>query len=152
MFEIGANGGGKLKRLTPDEQYTHVSLWCLLSAPLLLGCDLEHLDPFTLGLITNDEVIAVDQDELCKPAVCVTPEGPLKVYVKQLTDGTKAIGFFNSGDQPAAVTLDWKQAGLLGKQRFRDLWRQKDLGVFEGSYAADVPVHGVMLMKVTPEA
>jgi alpha-galactosidase len=149
MFEIGANGGGKMKRLTPDEQYTHVSLWCLLSAPLLLGCDLDHLDPFTLGLITNDEVLALDQDELCKPALCVSPEGALKVYVKELADGTKAVGLFNTGETPAQVTLDWKQAGLSGKQALRDLWRQQDLGVFEGTYSADVPVHGVQLLKTS---
>ena len=64
MFEVGANGGGKLKRLTPDELYTHVSIWCLLSAPLLLGCDLDYLDKFTLGLLTNDEVLGVNQDSL----------------------------------------------------------------------------------------
>ena len=154
MFEIGANGGGALKRLTPDEQYTHVSLWCLLSAPLLLGCDLEHLDPFTLGLITNDEVLAIDQDELCKPAVCVSPVAPAKsdakVYVKDLADGTKAVGLFNTGDKPTNITLDWKQAGLAGKQTLRDLWRQKDLGNFEGSYSAEVPSHGVLLLKVSP--
>ena len=149
MFEIGANGGGKMKRLTPDEQYAHVSLWCLLSAPLLLGCDLEHLDPFTLGLITNDEVLAIDQDELCKPAVCVSPEGPLKVYVKELADGNKAVGLFNTGETPAQVTLDWKQAGFSGKQILRNLWRQKDLGAFDGSYGAEVPVHGVILLRVS---
>jgi len=107
------------------------------------------LDPFTLGLITNDEVLALDQDELCKPAFCVSPEGALKVYVKELADGTKAIGLFNTGETPAQVTLDWKQAGLSGKQALRDLWRQKDLGVFEGTYSADVPVHGVQLLKTS---
>jgi len=150
MFEIGANGGGKPKRLSPDEQYTHVSLWCLLSAPLLLGCDLEHLDPFTLGLITNDEVLALDQDALCKQTKCVSPEGSLKVYVKELADGTKAVGLFNTGEAPAKVTLDWGQAGLTGRQVLRDLWRQKDLGTFEKEYRAEVPVHGVVLLKATP--
>jgi alpha-galactosidase len=121
----------------------------MLSAPLLLGCDLEHLDPFTLGLITNDEVLAIDQDELCKPAVCVSPEGPLKVYVKELADGNKAVGLFNTGETPAQVTLDWKQAGFSGKQILRDLWRQKDLGTFDRSYTAEVPVHGVILLNVS---
>jgi alpha-galactosidase len=152
MLVVGRVGWGNPhpSHLTPDEQYTHVSLWCLVSAPLLLGCDLEHLDPFTLGLITNDEVLAVDQDELCKPAVCVTPDSPLKVYVKDLADGSKAVGLFNTGDKPERITLDWKQAGLNGKQILRDLWRQKDLGTFEGSYGAEVPVHGVIFLKVSP--
>ena len=152
MLVVGRVGWGNPhpSKLTPDEQYTHISLWCLLSAPLLLGCDLEHLDPFTLGLITNDEVLAVDQDELCKPAVCVNPDGPLKVYVKDLADGTKAVGLFNTGETPSTVTLDWKKAGLIGKQTLRDLWRQKDVGVFDGSYVSQVPVHGVLLLKATP--
>ena len=153
MLVVGRVGWGNPhpSHLTPDEQYTHVSLWCLLSAPLLIGCDLEHLDPFTLGLITNDEVLSIDQDELCKPALCVTPEGQLKVYVKELADGTKAVGLFNTGETPAQVTLDWKQAGFSGKQILRDLWRQKDLGAFDSSYGVEVPVHGVILLKVTPE-
>lgn len=152
MLVVGRVGWGNPHptRLTPDEQYTHISLWCLLSAPLLLGCDLEHLDPFTLGLITNDEVLAIDQDELCKPASCVTPDGPLKVYVKELADGSKAAGLFNTGEKSASVTLDWKQAGLTGKQALRDLWRQKDLGVQENSYSVVIPPHGVFLLKVTP--
>ncbi len=152
MLVVGRVGWGNPHptHLTPDEQYTHVSLWCLLSAPLLLGCDLEHLDPFTLGLITNDEVLAIDQDELCKPAVCVTPEGPLKVFVKELADGSKAAGLFNTGETPAKITLDWKQAGLAGKQVLRDLWRQKDLGILEKSYTAEIPVHGVMMLRITP--
>jgi alpha-galactosidase len=151
MLVVGRVGWGNPHptRLTPDEQYTHISLWCLLSAPLLLGCDLEQLDPFTLGLITNDEVLAIDQDEFCKPAVRVTPDGPLKVYVKELADGSKSVGLFNTGETPARVTLDWKQAGLSGKQTLRDLWRQMDLGTFVESYAAEVPSHGVLLLKVS---
>lgn len=153
MLVVGRVGWGNPhpSHLTPDEQYTHVSLWCLLSAPLLLGCDLEQLDHFTLSLITNDEVLVIDQDELCKPAICVSPEGEQKVYVKELADGTKAIGLFNTGESPAQVMLDWKQAGLSGKQTLRDLWRQKNLGSFEGSYSAEVPAHGVILLKVLPE-
>ena len=150
MFEIGANGGKKgFKLLTPDEQYTHVSLWCLLSAPLLLGCDLEKLDPFTLGLITNDEVLALDQDSLCKPASCLTTKENLKVYVKELADGTKAVGLFNTGEKPVTATLLWEESGLKGPQRLRDLWRQKDLGTFEGKFSAEIPAHGVILLKLT---
>jgi alpha-galactosidase len=73
-----------------------------------------------------------------------------KVYVKSLEDGSKAVGLFNTGETPAQVTLDWKQAGFSGKQFLRDLWRQKDLGIFDDSYRAEVPVHGVILLKVTP--
>lgn len=151
MLVVGWVGWGNSHptRLTPDEQYTHISLWSLLSAPLILGCDLEKLDPFTKGLLCNDEVIAIDQDALVKPAMCVTPEGNLKVYVKELSDGTKAVGIFNIGPGPASVTLDWKQAGLTGPQILRDLWRQSDIGELSGSYSAKIPAHGVLLLKVT---
>jgi alpha-galactosidase len=151
MLCVGKVGWGRPRptRLTPDEQYTHISLWSILSAPLIMGCDLTQLDPFTLGLLTNDEVLAVDQDALCSPAVCLDDKAVQKVYVKSLEDGSKAVGLFNTVDQPAMMTLDWKGAGLSGKQRLRDLWRQKDLGTFDGSYQAEVPAHGVLLLKVS---
>lgn len=150
-IEIGIAGKGKKpKPLTPDEQYTHVSLWCMLSAPLLLGCDLERLDPFTRGLITNDEVLAIDQDELCKIPTAVTNTDEVKILVKELADGNKAVGLFNVSDKPATLTLDWKQAKLTGKQNLRDLWRQKDLGTFSDTYSAEIPSHGCLLLKVSP--
>jgi alpha-galactosidase len=152
MLCVGRVGWGHPRptRLTPDEQYTHISLWCLLSAPLIMGCDLTQLDPFTIGLLTNDEVLAIDQDELCKAPICLDDKSPQKVYVKDLADGTKAVGLFNTGETPSTVTLDWKQTELIGKQTLRDLWRQKDVGVFDGSYVSQVPVHGVLLLKATP--
>ena len=151
MLCVGHVGWGHPRptQLTPDEQYTHISLWCLLSAPLIMGCDLTQLDPFTLGLLTNDEVLAIDQDALCKAPVCLDDKSPQKIYIKDLEDGSKAVGLFNTGDQPATITLDWKKAGLTGSQKLRDLWRQKDLGVFDGSYQAEVPAHGVLLLKVS---
>jgi len=139
-------------KLTPDEQYTHISLWCMLSAPLIIGCDLDKLDPFTVGLLTNDEVLAIDQDPLAKPALCVTPTGDARVYVKELADGAKAIGLFNTGGKPITITLDWRAAGLKGPQQLRDLWRQKDIGTFNGSYSSEIPSHGVLLLKVSPGA
>jgi alpha-galactosidase len=82
-------------RLTADEQYTHISLWCLLSAPLLIGCDMTKLDNFALNLLSNDEVLAVDQDELGKQATCVLTNGDVRIYEKELADGGRAVGFFN---------------------------------------------------------
>jgi alpha-galactosidase len=143
-------GGGKPKHLTPNEQYTHVSMWCLLSAPLLLGCDLDHLDNFTLGLMTNDEVIDVDQDELGKQALNVSKNGDLEVYAKPMVDGSKAVGLFNLGPAEAAVTVKWSDLGVSGKQTVRDLWRQQDVGAFDDSYTAQVASHGVVLVRVIP--
>ncbi len=135
-------------RLTPDEQYTHISLWSLLSAPLLLGCDLERLDDFTLNLLTNDEVIALDQDALGKQAVPVIKRDSIQVWKKNLSDGNIAVGIFNLDSKSKKFTLDLKGLGLTKKSLIRDLWRQKNLGRFKDTFTADVPSHGVVLIKV----
>jgi len=137
--------------LTPDEQYAHVSMWCMMSAPLLIGCDLTKLDDFTLGLLTNDEVLAIDQDALGKPAVRIADLGEVRVYRKPLEDGATALCFLNMGEKESTVTLDGLAGyGLRGGQQVRDLWRQKNLKNVEGSLRATVRPHGVMLYKLTP--
>jgi alpha-galactosidase len=136
-------------RLTSAEQYAHMSLWCLLSGPLLIGCDLEKLDPFTLNLLTNDEVLDVNQDALCKQATRVAHAGSSDVYAKPLADGSWAVGLFNRGDRPTIVRAKWTDVGLSGKHRVRDLWRQQDVGVFEQGFEADIAPHGVMLVRVS---
>ena len=155
MLIVGEVGWGKTHptRLTPDEQYTHISLWCLLASPLLIGCDMEKFDDFTLNLLSNDEVLAVDQDELGQEATCVLKEGDVRVYLRQLADGGRAMGFFNLGTVPA--NLDFKslaQLGFSGPQHVRDLWRQKDLAdvnATAGSLPLAIPAHGVVLYKLT---
>jgi hypothetical protein len=150
MLVVGWVGWGPSlhpTRLTPDEQYTHLSLWSLLSAPLLIGCDLTRLDPFTLNLLTNDEVLAVDQDRLGRQATPVLKEGEIQVWVKDLADGHRAFGVFNLGDAPATYTVDLEKLGLKGRHRLRDLWRQKDLGLASGRVSLQVAPHGVVLLK-----
>ncbi len=137
-------------RLTPDEQYTHVSLWCLLSAPLLIGCDLSKLDDFTLNLLTNDEVIAVDQDPSGKQAQQVIKTETYQVWMKELDDGSTAIGIFNMSDKDDVVRFYWNSLRLGDKQKVRDLWRQKDLGKFPDMFATRVAAHGVTLIKTEP--
>ena len=151
MLVVGSVGWGNPHptRLTPDEQYTHLTLCCLLSAPLLLGCDLEKLDEFTLGLLTNDEVLAVDQDSLGKQATCVARNGDARVYAKDLEDGSKAVGLFNtSSNAPATVVVAWSDLKLSGTRAVRDLWRQKDLGPFENRFELTLPPHGAELLKL----
>jgi alpha-galactosidase len=153
MLVVGNVGWGPElhpTRLTPDEQYTHISLWCLLSAPLLIGCDMTQMDDFTLSLLTNDEVLDVDQDPLGQQAARVAQEGPLEVWAKTLEDGSKAVGLFNTGELPCPVTVKWNELGVSGRQTVRDLWRQKDLGDFQGQFGATVPKHGVVLVKISP--
>ena len=152
MLLVGHVGWGKPRptRLTPNEQYTQMSLWSLLAAPLLLGCDLERLDPFTLSLLTNDEVLAVNQDPLCKQATRVGRRGSAEVFAKVLEDGSWAVGLFNRGERKQKVRVRWSDIGVTGEQTVRDLWRQQDIGAFADSFEADVPRHGVVLVRITP--
>ena len=135
-------------RLSSDEQYAHMSLWCLLSGPLLLGCDLDQLDPFTLGLLTNDEVLAINQDPLCRQATRVVHSGHGVVLAKPMEDGSWAIGLFNLEPKPIMVAVEWSELGLTRPGRVRDLWPQKDLGVFPDRFAITVNSHGVVLVRV----
>jgi len=139
---------GTGNRLNANEEYSHVSLWCLLSAPLLLSCDLDNIDPFTLGLITNDEVIDIDQDALGKQATTIAKTGDIMVYAKPLEDGSWAVGLFNRGTASAPATLDWTSLNLTGSQTVRDVWRQKDLGNFNSTFTAPVDPHGVLLLRL----
>ncbi|HZS53361.1 MAG TPA: putative Ig domain-containing protein [Bryobacteraceae bacterium] len=139
--------------LTPDEQYAHISMWCMMSAPLLIGCNLTKLDDFTLGLLTNDEVLAIDQDALGKQAVRIADLGDVRVYQKPMEDGASALCFLNMGEKESTVTLDGLAGyGFGGRQQVRDLWRQKNLKDAEGSLSATVRPHGVMLYKLTPRS
>ena len=139
-------------RLTADEQYTHMSLWCLLASPLLLGCDMTRLDDFTLSLLTNDEVLDVDQDPLGQQAspVFKSSDPQVEVWVKPLEDGSKAVGLFNRSESDTTISAKWSDLKLTGKQTVRDLWRQKDAGSFDNEFSATVARHGVMLVKITP--
>ncbi len=151
-------------RLTPDEQYTHVSIFSLLAAPLLIGCPIEQLDDFTLNLLTNDEVIEINQDPLGKPARLMADENGVQIWTKPLEDGSFAVGlfytddfgktpqtYFRWGDEtPKPFTFDFSKAGLKGKWKLRDVWRQADLGEFDGSFSTEIRHHGVVLLKAFP--
>jgi alpha-galactosidase len=111
---------------------------------------MTQLDEFTLGLLTNDEVLDVNQDPLGHQAARVAQNGLLEVWVKDLEDGSKAVGLFNRGSSEKTVTANWADLGLNGEQIVRDLWRQQDLGKFTGQFEAKVGRHGVVLVKITP--
>jgi alpha-galactosidase len=152
MLVLGQVGWGRdlhATGLSPDEQYTHMSLWCLLNAPLLLGCDVTQLDDFTLNLLTNDEVLAVNQDPLGEPARRLARDGMKEVWAKTMADGSKAVGLFNRSQVADRVTVPWQILGVTEKAQVRDLWRQKDLGAFQKEFTARVPRHGVVLISVT---
>jgi alpha-galactosidase len=152
MLVVGHVGWGNPKptKLTPNEQYTHISLWSLLTSPLLIGCDMTKLDDFTLNLLTNDEVIEVNQDPLGRQAGRITQEGTREVWAKPMEDGSMAVGLFNRSQREQTVTVTWSDLGITGRQSVRDLWRQKDLGEFTGQFEAQVGRHGVVLVKIAP--
>jgi alpha-galactosidase len=152
MLVVGQVGWGRLHptRLTPDEQYTHISLWCLLCSPLLIGCDMTRLDDFTLNLLTNDEVLEVSQDPLGKQARRAAKTDNIEVWAKAMEDGSMAVGLFNRGESEATVAAKWPDLGLSGKQIVRDLWRQKDLGEFDNEFTATVARHGAVLVRISP--
>jgi alpha-galactosidase len=151
MLVVGKVGWGPTlhpTRLKYSEQVTHISLWSLLAAPLLIGCDMTDMDPFTINLLTNDEVLGVDQDSLGKEAVRVAADKGTQVWSRPLQDGTVAVGLFNTGVSEVNVTALWEKIGVQGKQPVRDLWLKKDLGSFEGQFTAKILPHGAMMLKI----
>lgn len=150
MLVVGWVGWGprlRPTRLTPDEQYTHISLWCLLSAPLLIGCDLTRLDDFTLNLLTNDEVLAIDQDPLGRQATPRLDRDSIQIWTKPLANGSTAVGVFNLSSAARKVRFNLEEIGLSAQVSFRDLWRQRPAGTFSGEASFDIPRHGVVLLR-----
>ena len=143
MLEVG-NG-----KLTLDENRTHMSLWALLAAPLLAGNDLSKMEPETSQILTNREVIAIDQDPLGKQGDRVSEVGPVEIWAKPLKGGAKAIGLFNRDDTALPITLKLSDVGFTAGAKARDVWQAKDLGKLQGTYTATVPRHGVALLILT---
>ena len=142
MLEVG-NGG-----MNEDEYRTHFSLWAMLAAPLIMGNDLTRMTPYTLEILTNREVIAVDQDPLGKQGFRVAEEGPFEVWMKPMSDGSKVVGLFNRQRTGEQITANFTQIGMHGEAAVRDLWLKKDVGTFKDFYSAYVPPHGVVLVRI----
>ena len=154
MLVVGKVGWGpdiRDSRLTADEQYTHISLWALLASPLLIGCDMARMDAFTIGLLSNTEVLDVNQDPLGVQASLFASENGCLCYVKPLEDGSLAVGLFNTGDAPARAGFSPRSFDMRGKVALRDLWRQKDIAAiaWDGSWDVEIAPHGVVLLKVS---
>ncbi|MCX7045388.1 MAG: NPCBM/NEW2 domain-containing protein [Candidatus Sumerlaeota bacterium] len=149
-FIGSARGMGEPKPcgIQPSEQYAFMSLWSLLAAPLFFSGDMGRLDEFTVNVLCNPEVIEVDQDPLGQCAAITRLNDATFVLVKDLEDGSKAVGLCNKGQTPANVTATWSAIGITGKRIVRDLWRQKDLGEFDGEFESDVPRRGVVLVRI----
>jgi alpha-galactosidase len=141
MLEI--NNGG----MTDTEYRTHFSLWSLLAAPLIAGNDVRSMTEAAREILTNREVIAIDQDKLGAQGCRVRKEGDVEVWKKPLSDGM-AVGLFNRGGGTARITVKWAEVGVKGvNPRVRDLWEHKDVAA-AAEFAVDVPAHGVVLLRV----
>jgi alpha-galactosidase len=143
MLEVG-NG-----KMNTEEYRTHVSLWAILAAPLLAGNDLTTMTPETLALLTNKEVIAVDQDPLGRQGDRVYAEGPIEVWSRPLTGGALAVGIFNRHQKALTAHVDFTKLGFTGNVQARDLWEHKDLGAQPAMYNVEVPAHGVLMLRLT---
>ena len=137
-------------RLTPNEQYTHVSMWAMWAAPMMIGCDLRGIDPFTLSLITNYEVIDLNQDELGAAAAKIQGGDDWAVWARPLSDGSIAVALVNLSPFEQKMLFCLKKAGMEGTWKVRDLWRQKDEGDVKTGYRVSVPGHATHLVKFTP--
>jgi alpha-galactosidase len=152
MLVVGKVGWGPSlhpSRLTRNEQITHITMWSMLASPLLIGADLTAMDDFTIDLLTNDEVLAVSQDPLGKQSSRVAKSQFFsEVWARPLWDGTVAVAMFNRGFEKTSVEVKLDGLGLKGPQPVRDLWLKKDLGVSDGSFSAEVPAHGAVMVKI----
>lgn len=141
-LQIGNRG------LNLDEDKTQMSLWCLLAAPLISSTDLTKLTPAELAILTNPDVIAVDQDPLGIQGHRVSQTGPVEVWEKPLSKHRVAVGLFNSGESALPASIAFSEIGFSHPVHVRDLWKRKDLGVFEKTFATTVPKHGVVMIEI----
>lgn len=142
FLQIGNRG------LNLDEDKTQMSLWSLLAAPLFSSTDLRSLTSAQLAVLTNREVIAVDQDPEGIQGRQISQSGPVHVWVKPLARGRTAVGLINSGESPFSASVNFAEIGYFRPVHLRDLWERRDLGVFKGNYTTRVPAHGVVLIEL----
>lgn len=145
---VGLQKYGSVDSLTVDELYHHVSSFMLWGTPLLLSCDLLNLNDFELSLLTNVEMLDVNQDRLSKPARHYDHGDGIELLVKDLADGSKALGIFNFNDKETLTEIYWSEIGISGKKLLRDLWRQKDIGIYKDDFKLMVRPHGCVVVKV----
>ena len=147
MLEVG-NGG-----MTPTEYRTHFSIWSMLAAPLMAGNDLRTMSAQTRDILANKDVIAIDQDPLGKEAKRVFERDGVEIWTRPLADGGEAVGIFNRNEAERSAWFSWAQVGRASRPtNLRDLWTHEDVVAGETGYAGNVPAHGVILLRLGPEA
>lgn len=139
---------GEPTKLTPNEQYSYMSMWSLMAAPLIFSGDMAKLDEFTLNVLCNAEVIDVDQDPLGKQARIIRKTEEEMVLAKPLEDGSLAVGLFNLGEEDRELQVSWAELGITGERTTRDLWRQRDVGRHNGEFSSNIGRHGVFFFRL----
>ncbi len=153
MLIVGKVGWGpsvRPTRLTRSEQLTHITMWSMLAAPLLIGCDLDQLDDWTLNLLCNETVLSVNQDSSGYPCRRAAGDRQFEAWVRPLSNGSLALALFNKDRYARRVSVRGSQLGLTGSHRVFDAWRQRDLGVRAGVFTEQLPAHGAALWILTP--
>jgi alpha-galactosidase len=145
MLEVG-NGG-----LTINEERAHFSLWCMLAAPLIAGNDLRHMTKETTGILTNKEMIAIDQDALGKQGYIIDDKSDYQIYMKPLSSGDTAICLFNRADATKDVTANWNELKIGNNFKLRDVWKHADVGTTATSFKASIPKHDVVVLRLSKQ-
>ncbi len=146
----GSSGNDKTdeKGCTDEEYRSHMSLWALMSAPLFITADVRQIDPVSLEILTNPEVIEVNQDPLGKFPVRLGEEAEQEIWVKEMEDGSKTVALLNKASVEKEMKVKWEEIGLKGSHLVRDLWHRKDMGKFKSLFSSVVPSHGVVLVRI----
>lgn len=142
-------GNGEMDGLTKAERQSYATLWAIAKSPLYTGDDITKLDSYGLSLLTNREVIAINQGDT-PPAEPVTPSDPQQVWAAKNPDGTYTVALFNLADSPASVSANWATLGFTGKASVRDLWNKENLGTYTNKITQALPAHGSRLFTVAP--
>jgi len=142
-------GEGAPVNMTPNQYYQYMSLWTMMASPLFFSGEMTRLDDFTLNVLCNAEIIGVNQDILGRQGVIVTQTEDYFVITKPLAEGSIAAGVFNTSVVEQSVRVSWKELGLKGRQSVRDLWRQQDLGAHKNSIDVKLPLHGVVMLRLS---
>ena len=156
MLEVGNTNKEKVwgnistVKMNLTEYRAHFSMWCMVAAPLIAGNDLRSMTPETTKILTNKEVIAIDQDALGRQGRRIRDDGDLEVWVKEMTENRRAVALFNRSSHPADITVNWTEIGMEGTLKIRDLWEHKYLGRYTGSFTGKhIPVHSAMVLLIS---
>lgn len=155
MLEVGNTTKERLwgnisdVKMTTPEYQTHFSMWCMVASPLIAGNDLRTMKEEIVEILTNKELIAVNQDSLGKQGRRIRDDGELEVWSKELSGNRRAVALLNRSSEPADISVAWKELGLEGKLKVRDLWKHEDMGKFRDTFTGkNIQAHEAMVLLI----